>query len=428
MTQFTRHFSAAGFALLILLLPMVASPTDAIRKANAADWPQFLGPDRNGISTETGLIDSWPEGGPREVWRVKGGIGMTGVAVKGDTACTMIQTDGQQRLLALNSETGATKWSTLVAPAYENGQGDGPRATPTIVGEAVIVFTGDGTLARVKLSDGAIEWSHNVLKRHGGRPADYGMACSPLVVSDLVIVQAGATAGTVVACDIKTGEPRWTSGKGEAAGYSSPAALTISGWSQIVAFKGASVSGIDLKSGDELWRYPYKTDYDCNTASPILVGGNVLISAGENHGSTMLKIGSKSDKFKVDRVWASTGGGSVMRNEWQTAIHLGDHLYAFDNVGSAGPVTHLVCIEAATGKQAWSKTRFGKGNMIAADGKLFATTMKGELVIIKATPDGYKELGRSEVIGTTRQAPSLANGHLFMRDGAEIVCLDVRAK
>ena len=195
MTQFTRHFSAAGFALLILLLPMVASPTDAIRKANAADWPQFLGPDRNGISTETGLIDSWPEGGPREVWRVKGGIGMTGVAVKGDTACTMIQTDGQQRLLALNSETGATKWSTPVAPAYENGQGDGPRATQTIVGEAVIVFTGDGTLARVKLSDGAIEWSHNVLKRHGGRPADYGMACSPLVVSDLVIVKAGATAG-----------------------------------------------------------------------------------------------------------------------------------------------------------------------------------------------------------------------------------------
>jgi len=254
------------------------------------------------------------------------------------------------------------------------------------------------------------------------------MACSPLVVSDLVVVQAGATAGTVVACDIKTGEPRWTSGRGEAAGYSSPAMFTVSGQSQIVAFKGASVSGIDLKSGDTLWKYPYRTDYDCNTASPILVGNNVLVSAGENHGSTMLKIGSKSDNFKVDKVWSSIGGGSAMRNEWQTAIHLGDYLYAFDNVGSAGPVTHLVCIEAATGKPVWRKTRFGKGNMIAADGKLFATTMKGELVVIKATPVGYEELGRSTVIDTTRTAPALANGHLYLRDGAEIVCLNVQKK
>ena len=117
-----------------------------------------------------------------------------------------------------------------------------------------------------------------------------------------------------------------------------------------------------------------------------------------------------------------------MRNEWQTAIQLGEYLYAFDNVGSAGPVTHLVCIEATTGKQVWRKTRFGKGNMIAADGKLFATTMKGELVIIKATPNGYEELGRSTVIGTTRQAPALANGRLYLRDGKEIVCLNVLAE
>ncbi|NQV22894.1 MAG: PQQ-like beta-propeller repeat protein [Rhodopirellula sp.] len=415
----------ASFVLPALIGVILSSVTTSVR---ADDWPQFLGPDRNGISQETGLIDEWPAGGPKELWRVKGGVGMSGVAVQGDTASTLIQTDGQQRVLALNAKTGQTKWSVPVATAYANGQGDGPRGTPAIVGGVVFVFTGDGTLARLKLSDGTIEWSHNVLKRHGGRVADYGMACSPLVVGDTVVVTAGATNGTVVACDSKTGEPRWTSGKGEAAGYSSPAVLTISGWTQIVAFKGASVSGIDLKSGDPLWRYPYSTDYDCNIATPVLVGGNVLISAGENHGSTLLKIGSKGQNFNVEKVWESTGGGSVLRSEWQTAIQLGDYLYAFDNVGSAGPVTHLVCIEAATGKPVWSKTRFGKGNMIAADGKLFATTMKGELVIIKATPDGYEEIGRREVIGTTRQAPALASGRLYLRDGAEIVCLDVRRK
>lgn len=425
MRQSSRLFPAAVLSILILF---VATSSDVSRRADAGDWSQFLGPNRNGISPEEGLIDEWPADGPPQVWRVKGGVGMSGVAVQGDTACTLIQTNEQQRVLALNAKTGATRWSTPVAEAYSNGQGDGPRATPAFVDGSVFVFTGDGTLARLKASDGTIEWSHNVLKRHGGRPADYGMASSPLVVGNLVVIQAGASAGTVVACDMKTGEPRWTSGRGEAAGYSSPAMFTVSGQKQIVAFKGASVSGIDVESGNELWRYPYKTDYDCNTATPILVGGNVLVSAGENHGSTMLKIGSKHDDFKVNKVWSSIGGGSVLRTEWQTTIQLGDYLYAFDNVGSAGPVTHLVCVEAATGKQVWRKTRFGKGNMIAADGKLFATTMKGELVVIKATPDGYEELGRSTVIETTRQAPALANGRLYLRDGAEIVCLDARKK
>lgn len=425
MLQLSGLFTKSRFAIILLV---AGSSFNIASITTADDWPQFLGQKRNGISQEKGLITEWPDGGPPVAWRVKGGVGMSGVAVRGNVACTLIQTNGQQRVLALDAKTGAPKWSTPIAPAYKNGQGDGPRATPAFVGGSVVVFTGDGTLARLKVSDGTVEWSHNVFKRHGGHPADYGMACSPLVISDTVIVQAGANAGTVVACDSKTGEPRWTSGRGESPGYSSPALFTIAGQSQIVAFKGASVSGLNLKSGNELWRYPYRTDYDCNTASPTLVNGNVLISAGENHGSTMLKIGSKGDNFKVEKVWASIGGGSAMRNEWQTAIHLGDYLYGFDNVGSAGPVTHLVCLEAATGKQVWRKTRFGKGNMIAADGKLFATTMKGELVVIKATPDGYEELGRSKVIGTTRQAPALANGHLFLRDGSELVCLDVRAK
>lgn len=425
MSQFSR-----AILTLSVLFGLVAGFTvgETTTSTSAADWPQFLGPDRNGISQETGLLTSWPEGGPKELWRVEGGVGMSGVVVKGDTACTLIQTGGQQRVIALNVETGDVKWSTPVAPSYKNGQGDGPRATPAIVGKSVFVFTGDGTLARLKMSDGSVEWSHNVLKRHGGRVAEYGMACSPLIFGDMVVVIAGAPEATVIACDMKTGEPGWTSGQGETAGYSSPAVLTINRRSQIVAFKGASVAGLDPKSGLPLWQYPYKTPYDCNIATPVLVDGHVLISAGENHGSTMLKITSKDYSYVAKPVWSSTGGGSVLRTEWQTAIQLGDYLYAFDNVGSAGPVTHLVCIEAKTGTRAWRKTRFGKGNMIAADGKLFATTMKGELVIVRADPEGYEEIGRSNVIGQTRTAPYLSNGRLFLRDGKEIVCLDVRAK
>jgi outer membrane protein assembly factor BamB len=152
----------------------------------------------------------------------------------------------------------------------------------------------------------------------------------------------------------------------------------------------------------------------------------VFISSGENHGSALLALKPKSEQFTVEEVWTSQGAKSVLRNEWQTSILLDGYLYGMDNVGGAGPVTHLTCINAATGERAWQKLRYGKGNLIAADGKLFISTMNGELVIAQASPKEYRELGRGAVLGSTRQAPALADGLLYLRDDAEIVCLDVR--
>jgi outer membrane protein assembly factor BamB len=175
-----------------------------------------------------------------------------------------------------------------------------------------------------------------------------------------------------------------------------------------------------------LWQYPYETNYECNIAIPLSIQGQVFISSGENHGSVLLSLKPKGDGFDVKEIWSSQGTKSVLRNEWQTSILLDGFLYGMDNVGGAGPITHLTCINAATGKPAWQKSRFGKGNLIEADGKLWITTMAGELVLVRATPKGYEELGRKELIGTTRQAPALAGGLLYLRDGKEIVCLDVR--
>ena len=167
-------------------------------------------------------------------------------------------------------------------------------------------------------------------------------------------------------------------------------------------------------------------DVTNNLSTPLAVDGNVFISSGENHGSALLSLKPTGKTFDAEEAWTSQGASSVLRNEWQTSILLDGHLYGFDNVGSAGPVTHLTCINAATGKRAWQQARFGKGNLIAADGKLFCSTMKGELVVVRATTEKYDELGRAAVIGTTRQAPALANGLLYLRDDKEIVCLDVR--
>jgi outer membrane protein assembly factor BamB len=230
----------------------------------------------------------------------------------------------------------------------------------------------------------------------------------------------------VAAYDATSGKLAWTAGSGDLPGYSSPALLEVGGRPQIVVYTGSSALGLAPKTGAELWRYDYETDFGCNIATPLEFKGQVFISSGENHGSTLLSLKPAGNKFEPAEVWTSHGPKSVLRNEWQTSILQGGFLYGLDNVGGAGPVTHLTCVNAATGERMWQKPRFGKGNLIAAEGKLFFTMLSGELVIVKATPSAYEELGRTPVSGPTRQAPALAGGMLYLRDDAKIFCFDVR--
>jgi outer membrane protein assembly factor BamB len=388
-------------------------------------WPQFLGPERNGISAETGLVDAFPASGPKQVWRTAGGVGMSGLVVDRGRLLTTVQRDGKETVLSLDAATGKTIWQTPFAAAFDNSMGPGTRATPTIAGDRVFVFSGDGVLTALNFADGATAWSQNVLQDAGGRQADYGMACSPLVVGDRVIVVLGAAGASVAAYDAATGKKAWTSGD-DVVGYSSPALLDVGGRKQIVAYTGSAVLGLAPENGAMLWRYPYETDFGCNTATPVAVGGNVYISSGENHGGVMLRLTPQGEKFDVAEVWSSQGTQSVLRAEWQTPLVLDGRLYGFDNVGAAGPVTHLTCIDGATGERLWQKLRFGKGNAILADGKLWCSMMTGELVVVRAVPTGYEELARADVGISTRQAPALADGRLYLRDDANIACYDVR--
>jgi len=402
------------FLALLLTTPLAAE-----------DWPQFLGPDRTGISSETGLIDSFPDTGPEILWKVPGGVGMSAVVISGETAVTLVQKQDRQWIVALDAVTGKEKWASDLAPAYENAMGDGPRATPTLNAGTAYVYTGEGILAAVDLKTGDIRWSHNVPQEQKAKPSEYGMSCSPLVTETHVIVAAGAKNATLIAFDRTTGKQAWTAGQGSAAGYSSPALRTLSGQLQVVVFAGNQALGVNPKTGEMLWSYPFETDFNCNTSTPLAIDGDLFLSSGENHGCVLLKAPA-SAAGEIETIWSSLDSKSVMRNEWQTSIHLGDFLYGFDNVGSAGPVTHLTCIEARTGKRVWQQLRFGKGNLVAADGKLWCSTMAGELVIVEASPGGFKELARAEVIGETRQAPSIAHGRLYLRDGHDIVCINVK--
>jgi outer membrane protein assembly factor BamB len=409
------------------LLIALASPTWAQPGGDKQEWPQFLGPHRNGISSEQGLLTEWPEGGPKVVWRSPGGVGMSGLAISRGRLVTLVQRGGKQVVVALDPLSGKPQWESPVAPAYKNGMGNGPRATPAIAGNLVVVFTGEGILAALNSADGKPVWSHNVVEELNGAIAEYGMASSPLVVGDNVIVTAGAQGGSTVAYNLKSGKLVWKSGD-DAAGYSSPTLLELSGRPQLVVFTGEAAVGLVPETGAPLWRFPYETNFNCNIVTPLAVNENVFISSGENHGCVMLSVKPDGAKFKTGEVWSSQGSQSVLRNEWQTSILHEGYLYGFDNVGAAGPVTHLTCVNAETGKRVWQKTRFGKGNLIAADGKLFISTMSGELVVVRLTPTAFEELGRVQLIGQTRQAPALANGRIYLRDDEEIVCVDVRGK
>lgn len=396
--------------------------------ASGGDWPQFLGPQRNGTSAETGLLKSLAAGAASALWEVPLGTGMSGIAISNGRAYTLFQTETEQFAVALDAATGKQIWKTALAPAYENSMGNGPRATPTVTADRVFVYTGEGILAALQTKDGKVLWSVNVPKSLAGQPNEYGCSCSPLVVDKLVIVQSGTENAATAAWDVDTGKPVWKSGSGNA-GYSSPTLATLAGKQQLLVFNAAGAAGLDPQSGQELWNFPFPTEYDCNTATPVVLSDSeVLISAGENHGAVILEVTNQGSELAVKPVWESLGKDSQLRAEWQTPVVHDGHIYALDNSGSAGPITNLVCIRISDRTTVWQKARFGKSNLILADGRLWLTTMKGELVLVDASPAAFRELGRSTVLQTTRQAPTLANGLLYVRDDEKLVCLDVRAK
>lgn len=421
-----------AFALVVGLLLAGEAAHSACQPLWAEDrdikqneWPQFLGPNRTGLSSEIDLLEEWPENGLKIIWRVPGGVGMSGLSISRGRVLTMVQREGQQWVIAVDAVTGRSIWQTAVAKEYGNPMGDGPRATPTISGDRVFVLSGDGVVSAIDFESGALLWSHNTLVELSGKVAEYGMASSPLVIDDQVIVIVGAAAATLAAFDTKTGKLVWTAGD-DPAGYSSPMVLVLDGVPHIVSYSGNSVLGVAFKTGQILWRYPFQTNYECNIATPLSIRGKLFLSAGENHGSVLLNVKSMKAGYEFDELWQSFGPKSVLRSEWQTPLLIDGFLYGMDNVGGAGPVTHLTCIDAMSGERMWQMPRFGKGNMIAADGKLFVSTLLGELVVVKISPEKYDEVGRMNIVESTRQSPSIAGGFLYLRDGREIVCVDVR--
>jgi outer membrane protein assembly factor BamB len=402
------HCSQARLPLTLLLCLLAGT-------ALAADWPQFRGPNRDGISRENGLLKSWPAGGPKVLWKTLVGEGYSHLVVSKGRLFTLYGEGSGDFAVAYDAATGKPLWRVPLGRKYENGQGNGPRSTPTVDGDVVYVLTATGKLAALNAADGKKIWAHDLREEFDAEPPTWGISTSPLVEGNLLLVDVGGSRGrSLVAFDKKTGKTVWTS-QSEMAGYSAPIAITVGGVRQVIFFTGRAVLAVSPKDGKLLWRVPWRTDWDVNAATPIFVPPDKLyISSGYDTGAALFRIEVANGRAGAGEVWQSRR----MKNQFSSSVLHNGHIYGFDN-------SVLKCIVAATGEEKWKESGFGHGSLILAGGQLIVLSERGKLLLVEATPESYREKGTAQVLsGKCWTAPTLAGGRLYLRNEEELVALD----
>jgi outer membrane protein assembly factor BamB len=368
-----------------------------------SDWPQWRGPQRNGISKETNLGTAWPGAGPRKLWSAQLGQGYSGVTVLGNRLYTMGNARETDYIHCLNADTGKIVWQHK----YPCGSGDygGPRSTPTISNGRVYTLSREGHALCLNAATGTVLWQQNLR----ASVPQWGFTSSPLVLGSRVLLNAGAN-GT--ALDATTGRVLW-GGSGGGAAYASAVPFTAGGQSGVAIFAASGLVAVDPANGRVLWQHPWTTSYDVNAADPIFSGDDVFISSNYGKGGALLRVSGGRPQV----VWENRS----MKNHFNTCVLLDGSLYGNDE-------NTLRCIDWRTGAERWSLRGIDKGGLIAADGKLLVLTGRGELVVLAATPTKLTELARAGVVsGTCWTHPTLAGGRLFARsqEGA-LVALDLR--
>jgi len=398
---------------LAMMIAIALGPSTA----DAADWPQYRGPQRDGHGVGEKLLPAWDETGPRERWRVTiGDDGYSSLAVADGRIYTLVGSAGAEFAVAHDAATGLRLWKTLLDKNRSDGQGGGPRATPTVVGDTVIVAGASGRLAALDASNGDPRWTVDLVEEYGAKAPQWGFSGSPLVLGELVLVELGGKEGrSLAAFDVATGALRWSSQDGPA-GYSSPLAVEAVGVRQVLFFTGTGLVSVSPSTGTLYWRVPWATSYDVNAAMPVFVPPDkVFISSAYDVGGALYQIGADGDRLEATEVWRSR----VMRNHFNSSVLVGDHLYGFDN-GT------LKCVHAQTGTEAWAHRGFAKGSLIYADGRLVVLGERGQLALVEATPDAYREQGRAQVFTSRTWAqPALADGVLYVRSQKELVALEI---
>ncbi|MGE3806282.1 MAG: PQQ-binding-like beta-propeller repeat protein [Gemmataceae bacterium] len=387
----------------------------------ADDWPQILGPARNGISGESGLITTWPKDGAKILWNKDVGAGYSGPVVVGDQLILFQRVGADEVIESLDPATGKRKWKTAYACDYQDmyGKGDGPRSTPVVAGERIYTLGAGGDLTALKLADGAKVWQRNILKDYKVRQNFFGVGTTPIVEDGLVIVNVGGKGAGIVAFDAATGAEKWKA-TDDGASYSSPVAATIGGERLVFVFTRQGLVALDPKTGkvrfSKFWRS--RQDASVNAAAPTVWGDLVFVTTSYRTGGLLLKV----TKEGAEEVWKNDESLSAHYN---TPILKDGYLYGIDGRQETG--ARLRCIDFKTGKEQWTKEGFGCASMILAGTHIYALTEAGELVCFEASPKAYRETARAEVLGKPCRAEiALAGGRLFARDNDKLVCISLK--
>jgi outer membrane protein assembly factor BamB len=295
--------------------------------------------------------------------------------------------------------------------------GDGPRATPTWSDGVVFVQGALGELRSLDEATGRTIWRVNMLEDNGATVVQWGMASTPLVLGDILITLPGGPNGrSVVAYDRKTGKRAW-SVLDDQAGYSSPMLVTLGGGRQLLVLTASRLVGLTPISGELLWEYPWRTQYDVNAAQPLVIGDNrVFVSSGYGAGGAVVELTRDGDRFSVREVWKN----NRMKNQFTSSLLHDGFIYGLDE-------SILACLDAATGDLKWKGGRYGHGQVLLASGHLIVLTEDGDLALVRATPDRHEELARFPVLdGKTWNHPALADGYLLIRNLKEMAAFDLR--
>jgi outer membrane protein assembly factor BamB len=385
--------------------------------AQAADWPQWRGPDRNGISKETGLLAAWPKGGPRQVWKTQGlGEGYSSFAVVGGRLYTQGQQSGRQFVLAIDTATGKPLWKTLTGEALANDKGNGPRGTPTVDGNRLYALSSDGTFVCLETETGKLVWQKQFVKEFGGRLPRWTYAESPLVDGGLVIATPGGPGAAIVAFNKNTGATVWKS-QSDRAAYSSAVPFDAGSVHGLAILTGEAAVALNTKNGELLWRFDKVSNRVANIATPIVHDGHVFVSTDYGTGGGLLKFTAEGGSVKASEVYFN----KEMRNHYTTCVLVGSTLYGFSS-------SILTAMNLATGEVKWRDRSVGKGNCIYAGERLYCMGEGGTVGLIEPSPEAYKEVSRFEIPKggyPTWTPPVVANGRLYLREQDNLYCFDI---
>lgn len=373
-----------------------------------ADWPNFRGPNHDGISHVKGIQTKWDKAIPM-VWDREIGSAFSSFAVVGDRLYTCGTVDERQTLFCLNAKTGEVIWQNKFEEAYNDSHGSGTRSTPTVDGDRVYIQGAHGRLLCVDAATGEKVWDTTF-----DHKPQWGYSGSVLIEGEMAIACGGKNQGALVAMNKKTGKVIWTCGD-DAPGYATPYPFDFAGKRYIVGFTGQSFIIAEAKTGKLAFRRAWKTDWDVNAAAPIFHDGHLFVSSGYKTGCGVFKLSPSGDGLAAQEVWKS----KVFMNKFQSCILYKGDLYASDQ-------NALTCAAFLTGEQKWRVERIKHGTIVINEGHLFLLTQEGELQIAPATPSGYEPTAKAEILtGRCWTVSVLHDGRIYARSLERVVCFDL---